>query len=558
MSKYANIKEYTFMRRIVLWTTAALFVVSNMATAFEWEDGALNVDLSSEAYYQSVWGNEYKSTLEEGWMHLENLVLDINQGFGEKAKFQGYANFRSSNDPQHQINERDLMFVEGYARLADDYEPNMYELWCGDYAEDYSSYMLSTSLLGAKAFYKYNDWVKVSTLFGRNRDESLDGYVRYTTGGKVESNYKDYLTIGVTAIHTDVERDSLGADSSIGDQFNQVYGGDLHLKLLEDRLHFDAEYAQSIYNDDTRDDSLEDQKDSAVLVKGDISPIENLMVSAAFERVEPWFHSILGSASPDLQRIFGQVDYFPGNMLSSATLLHEYSFNKINSHSIEEYRTYTHMTSFSSSISPFYTNEDIWNSLNVDFQVDHSKYYTKDHPRTIDQNDLSANLVVSQSFNKWDYSLGHTNNRTRDRVVATSEIYSHNPFASVGINYPWLSLDWSWNFNGGYEYRKYIYSRFVDKIYRADGGLSLFYDTTRSTLMFSGAIEYADNASDPVTGAPDTITRSYSATFEQLLLEKEVFSANLTLRANYMEYDEDAHGEDYNEAVYYMGLTMKF
>jgi hypothetical protein len=207
---------------------------------------------------------------------------------------------------------------------------------------------------------------------------------------------------------------------------------------------------------------------------------------------------------------------------------------------------------------PFYTNEDIWNSLNINIQVDHSKYYSNDYPRTIDSNDVCANLTISQSFNHWDYSLGHTYTRTWDRIDKTSEIYSHSPSASIGINYTWLNLDWSWNVNGSYEYRKYILSGFVDKIYRTDGGLSLYYDTTKSTLILNAGIEYADNYSDPETGTPDSITRSYSATLEQPLIEKEFFTANLTLRADYMGYDEQAHGEDYNEAVYYMGLTMKF
>jgi len=546
------------MRFLFFCVTVALLVVSSMAMAFEWEDGSFSVDLSLEAYYQDVWGNEEKSSLTEGWMYLDNLILDLSQSLGEKAKFQAYTHLRTSNDPQYQIDEREFMFVEGYGRIADDYEPDMYELWCGDYAEDYSTYTLSTSLLGAKAFYKYNDWVKVSTLAGRNRDESLDNYVRYTAGGKVQFFYNDILTIGGTVIHTDVERDSLNSLSPIGDEFNQVYGADLHVKLLEDRFHFDVEYAQSVYNEDTRDNSLKDKRDSAVLVKSDISPLENLMFSAAFERVEPWFHSILGSASPDLQRVLGQIDYAPGNMVSNITLMHEYSFNNINDHSLEEYRTFTHMTSFTSSISPFYTNEDIWNSLNVDVQIDHTKYYTDDDPRTIDQNDLSANLVVSQSFNHWDYALGYTYTRTWDQIDETSEIYSHSPNASIGINYPWLNLDWSWNTNCGYVYQKYIYSGLVDKVYSADGGLSLFYESTGSALMLSAAIEYADNYEDPAGGTPDSISRSYSATFDQALLEKEAFTANLTLRVSYMEYDEESHGEDYNEAVYYMGLSMKF
>ncbi len=544
------------MKSLLLWIVISLILVPSMALAINWEKGSLDVYFSSEVYYQDVWGNKDNSVLEEGWLYVENLIMDFNQEFAEKAKFQGYAHVRSSNDPQHQIDRRDVMFVEGYVRLADDLDlPNVYEIWGGDYAESYTPYTLSTSLLGAKAFYKYNDWVKVSTLWGRNRDEDLDHYVRNTVGGRVEFYYQNYLTIGGTFIHTDVTRDSLRSDSPVGDQFNQVFGCDLHLNLWEDRLHFEAEYARSVYNDDERDKSLRDQYDNAILVKGDITPINNLTISALFERVEPWFNSVLGSASPDLERVQGQIDYTPWDMLSMM-LFHEYSFDKVNDHSLADHRLHTHMTSFSSIIYPFYAREDVWNSLTVDIVIDHSKYYTKDHPRTTDQDDLTANCTVSQGFTYWNYSLGYTYSRNWNRVDSTSEFFSHAPLASLGINYSWLALDWAWTFNAGYTYREYILSGLVDQIYSADGGVFLSYERTRSTLSLNVGFEYNDNAAG--TGATDNISRTYSAIFEQVLWETEAFTADLTLSTSYMDYDEDLHGEDYGEAVYYMGLNLKF
>ena len=539
------------MIKYVLSGVAILFLFPYTVMAINWEEGGVEVTLSSEVYYQDVRGNEEKSALEEGWLYVENLILDLNQDFAEKVKFQGYSHIRSSNDPQHQIDRRDVMFVEGYVRLYDDF----YELWGGDYAESYTPYTLSTSLLGAKAFYKYNDWVKVSALWGRNRDEDLDHYVRYSAGGRAEFYYKNYVTLGATFIHTDVDRDSLRPDSPIGDQFNQVFSGDIHLSLWKDRLHLEAEYACSAYNDDRRDKSLRDQYDSAVLVKGDINPLKNLTLRAEFERVEPWFNSVLGSASPDLERAKGEVEYTPWDMLSMM-LFHEYSFDKLNDHSLAEHRTHTHMTSFSSTIFPFYKREDVWNSLTVNLQIDHTRYYTKDHPRTTDQDDLRANWTISQSLAHWNYSVGYTYGRNWNRADRTSEYFSHSPSASLGINYLWLALDWTWTFNWGYEYREYILSGWIDRVYRGDGGLSLSYSETKSILTLNMAIEYYDNS--PFSGVADNIRRSYSATFEQVLKETEVFSATLTLRSSYTDYDEDVPGEDYTEAVYYCSLNLKF
>jgi hypothetical protein len=546
------------MRVLSLCIVVAIFLLPLTASAINWEKGALDISLSSETYYQDVKGNEEKSALDKGWFYVENLILDLNQELAEKAKFQGYAHVRSSNDPQHQIDRRDWMFVEGYARLADDLDvPNIYEVWGGDFAESYTPYTLGTSLLGTKAFYKYRDWIKVSTFWGRNRDEDLDDYIRYSAGGRMELYYKDYLTIGGTFVHSDVARSSLKADSPIGDQFNQVFGGDLHLKLWKDKIHLATEYARSIYNEDRRDSTLMDQGDNAILVKGDISPADNLTISAEFERVEPWFNSVLGAASPDIERVKGEVDYTPWDMMSM-TLFHEYSFDKVNKHSLVDHRTHTHLTSFTSTITPFYTREDVWNSLAVNLQIDHSKYYTKDHPRTTDSDDLRAYGGLSQSFSHWNYSLGYTYSMNWNRVDETSEFFSHSPTASIGINYPWLALAWAWTFNGSYEYREYILSGLTDLIYSGGAGLFLSYERTKSTLGLNVTIEYYDNASGSVFGTPDNISRTYSATFEQVLWEKDYLTANLTLSASYRDYDEYIPDEDYTEGVYYCGLTVAF
>jgi hypothetical protein len=547
------------MKFLFICMVIIIFLVPTTSRAINWGKGALDIYLSSEVYYQDVQGNEEKSGLEEGWFYVENLILDLHQELAEKAKFQGYAHVRSSNDPLHQIDGRDWMFVEGYARLADDLAvPNIYEIWGGDYSEDYTPYTLSTlGLLGTKAFYKYNDWIKISILGGRNRDEELDEYLRYTGGGRVELYYKDYLTVGGTFVYTDVARNSLEADSPIGEQFNQVFGADLRLKLWEDRIHLEAEYARSIYNEDRRDGTLMNQSDNVFLVRGDINPLDNVTISAEFERVEPWFNSVLGSASPDLQRIKTQVDYAPWDFLSTM-LMYEYSFNKLNDHSIEEYRTHTHMTSFTSTITPFYTREDAWNTLAVNLQIDYSKYYTTDDPRTMDQDDLTATCTVSQSFPRWNYSLGYTHARNWNRVDKTSEFFSHSPSVLLGINYPWLALAWAWTFNASYEYKEYTLSGLIDRIYSGGAGLSLSYERTRSTLGLNVTIEYNDNAPDSILGTAGNISRSYSAIFEQVLWERETFTANLTLNASYRDYDEDVHGGDYIEGVYYGGLTVTF
>ncbi|MCJ7663653.1 MAG: hypothetical protein MUO24_05375, partial [Desulfobacterales bacterium] len=307
---------------LILGIAMAFFLMPTTALAIKWKQGGIDVTLSSEVSYQDITGNEEKSTLQEGWLYTENLLLDLKQEFAEEAKFQGYAHVRSSNDLQQQIAGRDWMFVEGYLRLADNLDaPNRYEIRVGDYAESYTPYTFNTSLLGTKAFYKFGDWAKVSIFGGKNRDEDLDNYGRYSAGGRIELYYKDYLTIGGTFVYSDVVRDSLDAESTVGDQFNQVFGADLRLKLWKDRLHLGVEYARSLFNPDRRDSTLMDQGGNAIVARGDISPLTNLKISAEFERVEPRFNSVLGAASADLQRHKAQVDYSPWDFLTATLML---------------------------------------------------------------------------------------------------------------------------------------------------------------------------------------------------------------------------------------------
>jgi hypothetical protein len=126
---------------LILGIAINLLLIPATALAINWKDGKLDVTFSSEVYYQNITGNEEKSTLQEGWLYNENLLLDLKQELAEKAKFEGYANVRSSNDLQKQIAGRDWMFVEGYVRLADNLDaPNLYEIKAGDFAESYTPY----------------------------------------------------------------------------------------------------------------------------------------------------------------------------------------------------------------------------------------------------------------------------------------------------------------------------------------------------------------------------------------------------------------------------------
>ena len=207
---------------------------------------------------------------------------------------------------------------------------------------------------------------------------------------------------------------------------------------------------------------------------------------------------------------------------------------------------------------PFYQREDAWNSFTVNLQIDYFTYYTKDHPRTTDSDDLIVNLYLSQSFTHWNYSLGYTYSRNWNQVDRTTEFSSHTPSLSLGITYPWLSLDWTWTCYGSYEYREYDLSDLVDRIYSGSVGLSLGYERTRSTLSLTVAVEYYDNASGSVLGTPDNISRTYSAIFNQVLWERDYLTANLSLSASYRDYDEYVYDEDYTESVYYCGLTLTF
>ncbi|RLA96624.1 MAG: hypothetical protein DRG69_00345 [Deltaproteobacteria bacterium] len=516
--------------------------------AVTWDTGQFLFDYRSDVYYQDVFGNEKRSFLKEGTHYLQELTGDLTQEtVSGKVNFNAYFNLRSSDDPQHQIDERDVMFVQGYVRLYDD----AYELQGGDYAEDYTSYTLGASLLGVRAHLKPVDGVKVYALWGRNRDEELDRYVRNTFGGRVELSYRG-LSLGATFVHNDVVRSSLKDDSPVGDEFNQVFGGDLKLSLFEDRFELQAEYARSIYNEDERDETIEDEYDDAYFVKVQMRPFKGLALGAEFERVEPLFNTVMGSASPDMQRVKGEVELTPWDFLN-VTLLHEYSFDKLTDDSVADYRTHTHMTSAGLTLTPFYRREDYWNSLTLNLQGNFSDYYSSGN---VDQEDLSISGTISQSFTHWNYSIGYAFSRNWNHLDRSSEYESHSPSVSLGINYQWLSLQWNWSFNFGYEHRKALLYDYTDRIYRADGALTLDYSETQSTLALSVGVEHCDNS--PYLGTADNTRWSFALNFDQVIKRSDKFTATVTLSSSYSDYDEDSPDADYGEAVHSLSLKLNF
>ncbi len=526
------------------------FLLCRTAFAFDWKTGKMNFTFTSDVYYQDVVGMEESSLLHEGWNYLEELQGDFTQQLIKgKLNVDAHFHIRTSNDPQHQIAERDFMFVEGYARLYND----AFEIWGGDYAENYTSYTLSTSLLGLKSSCQIKDWLKVYVLWGRNRDEELDGYVRYTAGGRVELIHKG-ITLGTTVVYSDVDRDSLKEDSPIGDELNYVFGADLHLSLW-DRLKIDGEFARSIYNEDQRDESVDDIYDSAYLLSAELILRSNLTLKGEFERVEPWFRSVHGSPSSDMQRYKGEIQYLPLDELG-LFLLYEFSYDKVSHHSEMENRTYMEMTSFNADLKPFIKRQDIWNTLGFTFQADYTKTYSDDSPRTLDTEDLRLSTTASQSFSFWNYSVGYSYSRTWDHVDETTEYFTHSPSFSLGFNYNWLALSWNWNFGFSFTRKETVLMHIVDRSYRGEGGLGLSYDKTRSNLNMNVTAEYCDNSS--LTGAPDNFRWTYSAMFDQVIKETESLSITLSLSASYSDYDEYDSDGDYEETIYHIKLNMRF
>lgn len=537
------------MKRFLVSSLFLLVIFAAVrAHAFSWSNGQFLIDYRSDVYYQDIYGNEERSFLKEGTHFLQELTGDLTQEVAPgKINLNAYFNLRSSDDPQHQIGERDVMFVQGHIRLYN----GAYELQGGDFSENFTPYTLGASLLGTKAWVKPFEGLKVYALWGRNRDEELDHYVRHTLGGRVEFSHKG-LTLGATFVQNDVERDSLGDESPIGDEFNQVYGGGLKLRLLDDKIQLEAEYARSLYNPDKRDNTLEDEYDDAFFVKLQLKPLGRLNLEGEFERVEPLFHTVMGSASADIQRVKGQAELTPWDFLS-LTLLHEYSFDKLNDDSVADYRTHTHMTSFGLTFAPFYKREDAWNTFTFSLQVDYTDYYAEDH---VDQEDLRISPSISQSFTHWNYSISYAFSRNWNHIDRSSECESHAPALSVGINHQWLSLQWNWSFNLGFEYRKALLEGHVDKVYRADGSLTLNYSKTQSSLALSLGVKHYDNSD--YLGTADNTRLSFSLAFDQVLKRSDKFTAAISLTSSYSDYDEDSPDADYAEAVHSLSLKLNF
>ncbi len=520
--------------------------------AYPLEIGDVRSEFESNTYinYDNLKGSTEKSINSEGAHYVEEVTWDLFKKINlyKLSDIQTHLSFRYTDDPQYKINNRRFYFLEGFFKYIN---PKV-ELWGGDFAEDYTTYTFSSSLLGVKAKINFTDKLVFMSFAGRNRDKDMDGYLRYTEGARLAYKGK-VLSLGVSVVGGHVDSSTIKASSGIGEEKNVVAGTDLKINIGKGII-ISGEMARSMYNEN--ETTAENQYDSAYLLSIEWNADEKIHLRGEFERVEPWFKSIYGSASSDIQRYKAEANFFPLDNLSFMGSF-EYSFDKVSSHSDLEMRTYTKMGYLSVDYTPFYNSNSVLSSLTLSLQADYSRMYNKEELKETDNKELRLSTSISQSFSHWNYSLNYAYTKYWDYIDDSAPYFSHNPEINIGINFSKWNILWNWGTNISYNYRETVKTHYIDKTWRGEVMLSLMKESTNTNLNLNFSVE--KTKSNNYDGSSKTTLYTYGAMFDQVLKQSEKFYASLSINAAHNTYiEKGTSGEGYREDILNLRFNLKF
>ncbi|OAG26762.1 hypothetical protein [Thermodesulfatator autotrophicus] len=528
-------------------TTFLLLWLVSPVLAVEWDSGRLDIQSLTQLNYLNIEGDSSRSVNTEGAHYNEELVFNLYQYTPGGWHLETHLYSRFTDDPMFQINKRNFYILEGFFRFYND----KMVIQGGDFAEDFTRYTFNTSLFGVKCQMNLQDSIEAKAFVGRNRDEDLDKYVRYVEGASFKGKVKN-LSFQIAMVSSNVDSSTLREDSPIGDEENTVGGISFEWSPLE-VFRLRGEWARSVYNQDTR--LTEDRYDNVYFLGMELSPLTYLNLKFEFERVEPWFMTVFGASNPDRQRY-----HFEGNLSPSPSwnlnLMYEYAYDKISSNSEAEERTYTEIASLASFWNPFWTREDVWNTLGINLQIDYFQNYNHGSQPMTDNEEIRGNFSLSQSFSFWRYSLSYTYSRYWDYVDPTSEYFSHVPALSLVFFQSKETWSYDLSLDLSYSYRKTVRTDFKDRSWRGEVNTSFISEARGTSLGLRFGLER--NLSDNPGGVSDNTLYSYSLTLEQRLRETPSFNARLNFSFTHNDYQEKDSPGDYQEDLLVLKLHMNF
>ncbi|MDD5022268.1 MAG: hypothetical protein PHR82_09110 [Endomicrobiaceae bacterium] len=287
--------------------TTSTDTVKTKETAVKTTD--VRINLGAQAVYNNISGpGKASSSLSEGFKNSQNLNINV-RGYQSDFKYQLSVAGRATNDERVDSIPVSLTSLQTKLEYKNNY------LNVGDVFESFSQYSLNTSLKGAS--YKYNNQSGktpvVSVIFGSAyprweswfKDAKAQSITRTAYGANIKQDITDNLKFGVTALKSDdsqriIDTDPLYSNTlySLDGEYSPIPGltvtGEAAISQTE--LEANETATKTSYNGNAFKLEIVGDQDPSRVVLG-------------YERVNPEFETLLGSAISDRERASARWKY---------------------------------------------------------------------------------------------------------------------------------------------------------------------------------------------------------------------------------------------------------
>ena len=287
----------------------------------------VRINLGLQGTYNEITGpGKASSSLSEGFNHSENLNINL-RGYQGDLKYQLNVAGRGTNDEK--IDRIPVSLTSLQAKL--EYKYNYLNI--GDVFESFSQYSLNSTLKGAS--YKYNNQSNnlpsVSVIYGSAyprweswfKDAKAKSINRVGYGANIKQNVNNNLILGVTALKSDDSERILDSDPlydntifSLDGEYRPISGLTINgeAAISQTDLEANSTSSKTSYNGNAfRLEIIGDQDPSRVVL--------------GYERVDPEFETLLGSAIKDRERASARWKY---KWLQNTTLNTKFTWYRNN------------------------------------------------------------------------------------------------------------------------------------------------------------------------------------------------------------------------------------
>ncbi|MBN1881941.1 MAG: hypothetical protein JW885_07200 [Deltaproteobacteria bacterium] len=529
---------------------------------------SLDVDYTVRSYYEHVYGNTDYSSLDvdpgtqEELHYYESLEAYFTRRLMENMILEAYG-FGQHTDDSIITDDTQWNIIDWNLTLYGDH----YEMAGGDISEYFTKYTFNNIFLGGKAWVEPIDSLAFMALAGRNRVPFDDTYEHWFGGGRVEFSPLSTILFGGTFVHTEVT--DLYTSSTYGDYENQVYSFDTRMKFLDNSLIITGEQAYSVFYPDRRDPGEGNRflteeyrrEGLASRLELDYRPIRELKLSFDYERVEPTFETIMGSASEDRQSFKGSVSYRPSSswdLYTAYKVIHD----KLNSDSPDTYRTFDHYWENEVSVRPFIDSGGYFQRLRLKLGYDYATAYSDDLPKSVNEDEHSFLIGISNSHYHMRYSVDYGLILDDDRTHDSADSLTSNLRATWG--YFFETGDVSWDMWLAYRFtHERIYETNPDGsetqvTWGPSAGISVAYEPWGTDLSASYYGSFGTRYDNRGQTLFETRRNTTEVTLTQMIYEWNFFSSSMGLTYRNNDFWSRDPSERYGENVYLMEFSVHF